>query len=61
MARTAVLWLWHDDELQLIWSDTMTVSTFIICIAGLAISVGILGATRMAMLSFLRDQSRETS
>ena len=38
----------------------MTVSTFIICIAGLAISVGILGATRMAMLSFLRDQSRQT-
>ena len=43
-----------------IWSDTMTVSTFIIRIAGLAISVGILGATRMAMLSFLRDHDRRT-
>ena len=38
----------------------MTVSTFIICVAGLAIAVGILGATRMAMLSFLRDQDRRT-
>jgi hypothetical protein len=31
----------------------MTATTFMICIAGLAISVGMLAATRMALLSFL--------